>query len=391
VSGCFEVRSLSTSSIKESSTDRLAALGVAVLAPRICSLGEETCGGSEVLLWEDVAILKDAGIPVRVYGRAAREGAPVRRVSLHSGAPLITSIEYCGQFLWQERTALLLSYNEPSLAGWAPERTIVRFDWNTPLPRYWNWPGWLPRFQSARYLFPSESERQLFLRQHGRIPPENAYALPNAVDLRLFQPSPSAVDSATGLRVCFAGQWVPEKGIPELLEAWRVVKSSLPAAELHLAGGEALWKNATTTRNAAEASSLVRQMEEQELLHCVGALPRSQMPAFWNSANIAVVPSHHESFGLVALEALACGVPVVATSVGGLPEIVVHDESGILVPPGDPAALAQALLALLTDEPLRRRLAEGARRRAERFSLTARSRDLLKLLVQRVETVDRAA
>ena len=370
---------------------RLETFGVAVLAPRMCSLGEETCGGSEVVLWEDTAILKNAGIPVRVYGRAARQGTPVRLVPLRSNAPLITSLEYCGQFLWQERAALLLAYNEPTLAGWAPDRTIVRFDWDTPLPRYWSWPGWLSRFQAAWYLFPSESERQLFLRRHGRIPAQNAVVLPNAVDLQLFRPSRVTVGPGTALRVGFAGQWVPRKGLAELLEAWRIVKSSLPAAELHLAGGPELWKNAEASRQAKQTAGPVRQMEEKQLLRCVGAVPRSRMPEFWNSVDIAVVPSLYEPFGLVALEALACGVPVVASAVGGLKEMVVDGESGMLVAPGDAAALAQALLTLLSDERRRLRLAAGARRRAECFSLDRRSQDLLKLLAERAERVHQAA
>ena len=232
---------------------RLETFGVAVLAPRMCSLGEESCGGSEVVLWEDIAILKDAGIPVHVYARAAREGTAVQLVPIHGDVPLITSLEYCGRFLRQERSAVLLSYNEPALAGWAPGRTIVRFDWNTPLPRYWNWPGWLSRFQAARYLFPSDSERQLFLRQHARIPERNALVLPNAVDLKLFRPISGSVPAEVNgrQRVGFAGQWVPRKGIGELLEAWRIVKSSLPAAELRLAGGAGLWKNAEATRQTA--------------------------------------------------------------------------------------------------------------------------------------------
>jgi D-inositol-3-phosphate glycosyltransferase len=115
------------------------------------------------------------------------------------------------------------------------------------------------------------------------------------------------------------------------------------------------------------------------------------MPEFWNSVSVAVVPSHRESFGLVALEALACGVPVVATAVGGLPEIVVDGETGILVPPRDPESLAKALLALLTDEQRRQRLADGARRRAERFSLNRRSRNLLQLLAERAERAHKVA
>jgi len=240
----------------------------------------------------------------------------------------------------------------------------------------------LPRFQAARYLFPSESERDLFLQQHSRIPAGNALVLPNAVDLKLFRPR-SQPDPAAQLRVGFAGQWVPRKGIDHLLEAWRIVKSSRPAAELHLAGGAHLWKNTQATQLAEKTAAPVRQMEAQKLLHCVGAVPRSQMPQFWQSISVAVVPSLYEPFGLVALEAMACGVPVIATDVGGLREIVVQDESGILVPPGDAAALARAMMELLNDEPRRLRLARGARRRAECFSLDRRSRDLLGLLADR--------
>ena len=100
---------------------------------------------------------------------------------------------------------------------------------------------------------------------------------------------------------------------------------------------------------------------------------------------MAVVPSLYEPFGLVALEALACGVPVIATAVGGWNEIVVHGDCGLLVPPGDPAALAQALQRLLIDEPLRRRLSAGARLRAREFSMQRRSRELLALVLERAD------
>ncbi len=367
--------------------ERALEHGVVLLAPRMCSLGEDPCGGSEVVLWQDTAILRSAGISVRVYARAARAGAPVSLISLRSNAPLLTSIEYGGQLLCREPNAVILSYNEPALAGWAPDRTIVRFDWTTPLPRYWNLPPWTSRFRRARYLFPSESERSIFMVRHARIPLRNTVVLPNAVDLQLFRPaSNGTISRPTGpLRVGFAGQWVPGKGIAELLEAWRKVKADFQHAELYLAGGPSLWRNVGRTAYADETAERVREMEGEGLLQFAGVFPRARMPEFWNSVDAAVVPSLTESFGLVALEALACGVPVVASAAGGLKEIVESGKNGLLVPPGDAAALARAMKTILSNDSLRQRLAEGARRRAEAFSLASRSRLLLGLLLDQAE------
>ena len=362
---------------------KLEKYGVALLASRVGKLGADPCGGSEVVLWEDAKILKDAGIPVRVYGRAAFEGAPVHILPLRTALPLVTSFEYGMKLLRREPEALIVAYNEPSMAGWAPDRVIARFDWTTPLPRYWNWPFWLSRFRRARYLFPSEFEQRLFLERHNKIPESRTSMVWNAVDLRLFRPVGDGLENqqVEKLRVGYAGQWEPDKGIYHLLEAWRSVKSAVPQAELCLAGGEKLWKNVAETRGSVDCSAKVRQMEREGMLTTVGTVPRNQMPGFWNSLSVAVVPSFHEAFGLIAVEAMACGIPIVATAVGGLKEIVKDRETGLLVPPGDAAALAQALVTLLTDEPLRRRLGQGALRRAEMFSLERRSSALLQFFV----------
>jgi glycosyltransferase involved in cell wall biosynthesis len=364
---------------------QLRKSGVALLASRLCVVGHDPCGGSEVVLWEDARILQAAGIPVRVYACAARAGAPVKVIPFRTRTAQLNTIEYARALLRNEPEALILAYNEPALAGCAPDRTIVRFDWTTPLPRYWNWRLWLSRFERARYLFPSESERQIFLQQHARIPSQQAIVIPNAVDLDLFQPAKQASPRRSGgpLRVGFAGQWIARKGVGELLEAWNVVRSALPGCELYIAGGISLWKTVSDVTGANECAACVREMEQQGLVHSVGALTRSAMPGFWNSVDVAVVPSLYEPFGLVALEALACGVPVVATATGGLKEIVVDGECGLLVPPGDIDALARALCSLLTDESLRLRLSAGARLRAPCFSLRRRSHELLEFLSER--------
>ena len=354
---------------------------VAILAPRMCVLGNDPCGGSEVMLWEDARLLQDAGMSVRVYGAAAKETAPVTTIPLRTQSALITSLEYCGPFVWREKNKILMSCNEPTVAGLAPDRTLVRFEWATPLPRYWRLPGWLRRFQRAQYLFLSQSDREGFLRDHAQIPLSSTCVIPYHVDQQLFRPIPRHAEGP--VRVGFAGQWVPRKGISELLEAWLVVKDRVPSAQLEMAGGPSLWKTFQSVPGAEESAAQVKSMEQAGLLRTVGALPRASMPGFWNSVSVAVVPSHYESFGLVALEAMACGVPVVASKIGGLSEIVTDGQSGLLVPSQDPAALAKALLSLLLNEPLRLRLANGALRRAGDFSLARRSSGLVGLLQTR--------
>jgi len=336
------------------------------------------------MLWEDVRLLQNVGICARVYGSAAKQGAPVTTIPLHTNLPLITSLEYCGAFLRQEKNGLLMSCNEPTVAGLAPDRAIVRFEWSTPLPRYWSLPGWLPRFQRARYLFLSRSDREEFLQRHPLIPLDSTNVIPYYVDQQLFRPVPRQKQGP--LRVGFAGQWVPGKGCGVLLEAWKIVRSSCPEAELCFAGSDKLWKAILPTPGSAEIAETIREAAGEGWLKIMGEFRRAEMPRFWNALDIAVVPSFVEAFGLVALEALACGIPVVAANVGGLKEIVVDGESGLLVPPRDSAALARAVLALLQDEPLRLRLAKGARRRAEEFSFERRTGELLELLNEQRET-----
>ncbi len=365
---------------------QLRKAGVALLASRISILGDDPCGGSEVVLWEDAHILESAGIPVRVYARAARSGAPVKILSFRSRTAQLNTIEYARALLRNEPEAPILAYNEPALAGCAPDRSIVRFDWTTPLPRYWSWPLWLSRFARSRYLFPSESERENFLELLARIPSMQAFVVPNAVDLALFQPAKQAPPRGSNgsLRVGFAGQWIGGERHPRAagcMDRGEIVVSSRSASSGRRAC--ALEARHGSAGDARGECACVREMEQQGLVHSVGTIPRSQMPQFWNSVDIAIVPSLSETFGLVALEALACGVPVIAAAAGGLKEIVADGVCGLLVAPGDSAALSRALHELISNESLRLRLAAGARLRAQEFSMQRRSRELLGLLLER--------
>ena len=153
-------------------------------------------------------------------------------------------------------------------------------------------------------------------------------------------------------------RFFPSKGIVHLVEAFAAVHRTRPDAWLLLAG-----QGPEEPRLRERAASL-------------GVADRVIFAGFQREAHqyvrafdVAAVPSIEEGFGLVALEALAVGVPVVASAVGGLMDIVQHEQNGLLVPPEDPAALAGALNRLLDDAALRTRLAAAGPDSTERFSL----------------------
>jgi glycosyltransferase involved in cell wall biosynthesis len=93
------------------------------------------------------------------------------------------------------------------------------------------------------------------------------------------------------------------------------------------------------------------------------------VPSLIRSFDIMLMPSiyHSETFGVAAIEASACAVPVIASNVGGVPEAVLHNQTGLLVPPKDPAALAQATIELIDDAPRRRQMGLAGRKFVERY------------------------
>jgi glycosyltransferase involved in cell wall biosynthesis len=179
----------------------------------------------------------------------------------------------------------------------------------------------------------------------------------NGIDNRLFRPAGNGdAPRSDSLLVGSAARLIPGKGIEHLVRAVAQLRDLKVRVEI--AG------------DGPERQSLVRLAEQLEVDDVVSFPGRVQMmPEFWRSCDLAVVPSDSfvESFSMVTLEAMACGVPVVTTKNGGIPEVMADGESGRIVPPGDPGALAGAIRAYATDPDLRRRHAVAARDRACRF------------------------
>jgi glycosyltransferase involved in cell wall biosynthesis len=188
--------------------------------------------------------------------------------------------------------------------------------------------------------------------------------IPCGVDLERFAPlaDARAARPPGPPRLASLGRLVERKGVGTIVEAL----PELPGVELLVAGGGQgpLADDAEHRR----LSALAGQLGLAERVRFLGPVSRDGACDVLAAADVAVCVPWYEPFGIVPVEAMAAGVPVVGAAVGGLLDTVVHDETGLLVPPRNPALLGRALAALLADPARRRRMgAAGARRAAQRY------------------------
>ena len=216
-----------------------------------------------------------------------------------------------------------------------------------------------------RIICASEGERDLMVSIYG-VPQGQIEVVPCGVDIDLFRPlNKGHVRRRLGLPlgepiVLFVGRIEPLKGIDILLRAVAQLDSHL---RLLVVGGDE--KDAS---RKADLRALAQALGIDQRVQFVDAVPHHKLPLYYNAADVCVIPSYWESFGLVALEAMACGVPVVASSVGGLRDTVRDGETGYLVVPWSvPEPFAERLALVLGNPELRRSLGLIARSAVERF------------------------
>jgi phosphatidylinositol alpha-mannosyltransferase len=189
--------------------------------------------------------------------------------------------------------------------------------------------------------------------------------IPNGVDLELFHDRQPA-ELPEGRRVLFVNRLDPRKGFAVMVRAFELLVRTHPEALLVVAGDG---------RERTAVNRLPAATRERVVM--LGSVPHHRLPPYHAASEVFCAPATgRESFGIVLVEAMAAGLPVVATDIPGYREVVADAESGILVPAGDHEATAAALRTVLDDPELGKRLADGGRRQAQRYSWEVVTREV---------------
>ncbi|MWV49434.1 glycosyltransferase [Rathayibacter sp. VKM Ac-2803] len=201
------------------------------------------------------------------------------------------------------------------------------------------------------------------------VPAAGVSIVPCGVDIERFTPDGPVAPRTERTRLMSIGRLVPRKGMGHAIEALALLVAGGRDAELVIVGGSGSGDALAADPEYRRLHAVAESLGVADRVALVGQLSQTEMPAMLRSADIVVCAPWYEPFGITPLEAMACGVPVVASAVGGLIDTVVDGVTGVHAPPRDPEALASALAALIDEPALARAYgAAGRERVASRYS-----------------------
>ena len=202
--------------------------------------------------------------------------------------------------------------------------------------------------------------------------------VPPGVDLDLFKPADKtqarrALNIAADARVVlYVGRIDRIKGIDILMRAAKLLRAQASARLLIVGGGQ------DDDAELQRLKALAARLCIQDMVTFTGAVEQERLPAYYNAADVMALPSYYESFGLAALEAMACATPVVASKVGGLQTFIDHGSAGYLIPRQCPEPFARAIDTLLANPALAAAMGSAARRKASKMSWDRTAKAMLK-------------
>lgn len=270
----------------------------------------------------------------------------------------------CGFLAWilkkQFKLPYIVSLRGADVPGYS-ERFTLLYKIVTPLIKK-VWKG------SERVIANSQGLKDLAQKTN---PQQKIEIIPNGINTRQFKPSPYNFGSPTSkmevglprsftdFQILCVTRITPRKGIRYLIEAFSQLSKKYPNLNLQIVG-EGDEKN--------NLEELVRKLGIEKQINFVGLLPHEKLPAYYQSACVYVLPSLNEGMSNSMLEALASGLPLIATNTGGTSELVEEGINGFIVKMKDTQDLANKIEILMKDEELRKKMGEASRRKAESMS-----------------------
>lgn len=391
---------------------------IALLSVHTCPLamlGGKKTGGMNVYVRDISRELGRWGIQVDVFTRSQDDCQPMIKHDLGFGGrvihipagpekpiPVAEIADYLDefttgvlQFAAEEDAQYDVIHSHYWLSGLVAER--LREAWNTPIVHMFHTLGHMKNQiaigdkerapQSRidgekrvietvdRLIAATPAEEEQLVTLYG-ADPEKIVIIPPGVSLNRFQP----IDKKTAKRrvglpcsdknILFVGRIEPLKGIDTMLRAMALIQERQPEVLentcMAIIGGDP-WAE-TLDEEMARLQQLREELGVNNLVTFLGAKDQEILPNYYAAAEIVVMPSHYESFGMVALEAMAMGTPVIASEVGGLAHLVRDGHTGFHIPSRDPEALAAKIFELLSNDPCRRQMGDQARRYAREFA-----------------------
>ena len=229
--------------------------------------------------------------------------------------------------------------------------------------------------------------------------PKKIQIIPPGVDTHHFYPIPSdEAKEAIGITAqdkvaLFVGRIEPLKGVDTLLQAMAILKRNCTSFVcpdyLIIIGGDPEGEEEKLSDEMARLQALSCELDLNDMVIFLGKRGQDTLPYYYSAAEVVVMPSHYESFGMVALEAMACGTPVIASRVGGLAHLLKDGETGFFVPAQDPEVLSQKLRSLFVNHDLRAQFGARAAAYAREFSWEVITRQMVDVYQEVLATPSR--
>jgi D-inositol-3-phosphate glycosyltransferase len=236
---------------------------------------------------------------------------------------------------------------------------------------------------------PAEKKQLLTLYHADR---EKIITIPPGVETSRFYPinadeAKEAIELTCKKRMLlFVGRIEPLKGLQNLIRALAIIRSQGHCRRdcycLVVIGGDPDSSLENMSSEMRKIKTLCKELGMEDLVLFLGKRAQDTLPYYYSAADMLIMPSYYESFGMVALEAMACGTPVVASDVGGLHYLVQDGKTGFVVPSGNPEALVDPLNELMNNDNLRKKMGQQAARFAQKYSWELISAEIAKVYAE---------